>query len=80
MKISERLATGLISGTLGFIIFSLIQFMLAVRVFPKYANEDIFMDIRYGASFGLTLFLVGFLLGSERMAYLLGGLFRTNRK
>lgn len=79
MKISERISTGFISAVLGFLIFILIQFILVVKVLPKHSNIEIFLDFRYAIIFSMTLFLVGFLLGSKRMARVLGFIFRTNR-
>ena len=58
MKIEERITAGLVLGTLGVAIYFLFQFFLALKVFPKFQNVDMFIEFKYGLTFGLILFLL----------------------
>ena len=76
---SDRISTGVLSAVVGYITFLLIQFFVLIRVFPKYASDEVFIDNNYAFVFAIFLFLVGFMIGSEKMARVLGLVFRTNR-
>lgn len=79
LKMSDRISTGVLSAVVGYITFLLIQFFVLIRVFPKYASDEVFIDNNYAFVFAIFLFLVGFMIGSEKMARVLGLVFRTNR-
>lgn len=80
MKIGERLTAGLVLGTVGIAIYFLFQFFLALKVFPKFQNKDMFIDFEYGLTFGLILFLLGAFLGFERLGKLTEFLFRKGNR
>ena len=79
LKMSDRISTGVLSAVIGYITFLMIQFFVLVRVFPKYASDEVFIDNNYAFVFAIFLFLVGFMIGSKKMARVLGFVFRTNR-
>ncbi|AUM14715.1 hypothetical protein Kalk_20785 [Ketobacter alkanivorans] len=76
---SDRISTGVLSAVIGYITFLMIQFFVLIRVFPKYASDEAFIDNNYAFVFAIFLFLVGFMIGSKKMARVLGFVFRTNR-
>ncbi|AUM14696.1 hypothetical protein Kalk_20680 [Ketobacter alkanivorans] len=76
---SDRISTGVLSAVIGYITFLMIQFFVLVRVFPKYASDEVFIDNNYAFVFAIFLFLAGFMIGSKKMVRVLGFVFRTNR-
>ncbi|MAQ27740.1 MAG: hypothetical protein CMK83_26325 [Pseudomonadales bacterium] len=79
MKIEERITAGLVLGTLGVAIYFLFQFFLALKVFPKFQNVDMFIEFKYGLTFGLILFLLGAFLGFERLEKIIDFLLRKGK-
>ncbi|AUM14710.1 hypothetical protein Kalk_20760 [Ketobacter alkanivorans] len=79
LKMSDRISTGVLSAVIGYITFLMIQFFVLIRVFPKYSSDEVFIDNNYAFVFAIFLFLVGFMIGSKKMARVLGFVFRTNR-
>jgi hypothetical protein len=70
--------TGLFNGTLAFILLALIEFFLLIR---KGVTEFSLMFLN-GEVLGigaLIFFVLGFVLGPEKMANLWGKIFRTNQ-
>ena len=79
ITLASRILLGLFNGVIAFALIALIEFFLAIR---KGVTESslIFLNgdaIWFGA---FVFFILGFILGPDKMANIWGAIFGTNKK